>query len=874
MSIFKNAAEKLKNILGFQKKNPGSLGEGYDPALVRFFMSDEFHQLEKKYNAFKALLSHNNAVLNLMSELQERVASQLITLPYFNKEVIHLLEKMDTFIQALNALSKSKYRWLEEVLEGIQKEIMETLKDPMVSQSLMVYPLDTLSSIMAAEVGSKAANLGEVRNILHIPTPDGFAISSVCYSNMISESGISKLIDILIGEIRSEEDEEGISNASKRLQEAILNAAIPKEMEDAIHQGLKRFDEDTIFAVRSSAIGEDGKFSFAGQFRSLLGVHKDGILDAYKKVCASLYEERAIRYRLTNKMPQDHSIAMGVLVLELVRAKSAGVLYTLNPVEPDSDEMFVSAVRGLGISAVDGSVAPDTYHLERKSSGKVAREEIAPKETEISIDNKGGVKEAPVNPDEPLKPCLDPETLHRLFDIGMVIEKHFGVPQDIEWAVDSSGWIYVLQARPLLMARQLSCTFPELDKSPLLTGTPVSPGACSGPVFIAEKKSQSIPRGAVLVVKTMDPEFAKFIPSVAGLIAETGSPATHLASVSREFHRPAIVNAKNATTLFKNGEMITLDANQGRVFKGYIESLIKMRLCQEETSLTDNRNMPFMKRVMRNILPLNLTKLQDNVALEVAVKKEDFKTIHDIIRFIHEASVREMFQLEAKGESVAAHKLIDQRVPLVFYIIDIEGGLSPKAVFKRKVSVSEIQSRPFLKLWEGMTHDGVSWTGPVQFDLGGFFSVMSRSFVEGNVSETGGKAYVIISRDYLNFHCRLAYHFTVIDSVCGQDPASNYITFRFEGGGAGADGRMRRILLLNDILEELYFRVEIKGDFLTAVFRGGSLQDTEVKLKQLGKLIAFTRQLDMTLTDDDTRQRYVEAFLKGSAGTVQEENKD
>ena len=111
----------------------------------------------------------------------------------------------------------------------------------------------------------------------------------------------------------------------------------------------------------------------------------------------------------------------------------------------------------------------------------------------------------------------------------------------------------------------------------------------------------------------------------------------------------------------------------------------------------------------------------------------------------------------------------------------------------------------------------------------------------------------------------------MIDSVCGEDSDSNYITFRFEGGGAGADGRMRRILLLNDILEELYFRVDIKGDFLTAVFRGGSLQDTDERLNQLGRLMAFTRQLDMTLTDDDTRQSYVEAFLKGAYNYVKEE---
>jgi pyruvate,water dikinase len=362
-------------------------------------------------------------------------------------------------------------------------------------------------------------------------------------------------------------------------------------------------------------------------------------------------------------------------------------------------------------------------------------------------------------------------------------------------------------------------------------------------------------------MKTMDPEFAKLIHGASGIIAETGSVTTHLASIARESGKVAIVNAKGATRTLVSGEMITLDGDHGRVYKGYIESLIKAKLCQRHSDMSNDRNLPYMRQVLKHIVPLNLTDLQEDVVLEASVHKDDFKTIHDVIRFVHEASVREMFQMGSKGESDVSHILVDPKVPLTFYIIDIEGGLMPKAVFKRRITPMDIQSKPFLALWKGMTHESVSWTGPPRFNLGGFFSVMSRSFIEGSVSEKGGKAYVILSRDYLNFHCRLAYHFTVIDCVCGEDSSNNYITFRFEGGGAGADGRIRRVHLLRDILETFYFRVEIKGDFLTAVFRGGSVWQTESRLDQLGKLMAFTRQLDMTLTDDDTTKRYVKAFL-------------
>lgn len=874
MSILNRATQKLKSILGLHKKEAGSLGEGYDPGLVRFFMSDEFHQLEKRYNAFKVLLTHNNNVLNSISDIQERVASQLITLPYFNKEITNLLNQMDTFVEALNDLSHGRYKWLNEVLNEIKEDILKDLLTESLDKPQLIYPLNLLSSIMSLEVGGKAGNLGEVKNILHVPTPEGFVISSACYSKIISENGIDKLIDILMDEIKSYEDTQAIIDASKRIHDLIMEARIPEDIQEEIIKMADKLNDISLFAVRSSAIGEDGRFSFAGQFKSLLGIRKEEILKAYREVCASLYSERAIKYRLANKIPQDHNIAMSVLVLELIKSKVSGVVYSLNPVTLDSDELIVTGVWGLGISAVDGSISPDTYCLDRKNNGKILRQEIGNKESEYIIDESGKVKRIPVAGEKALKPCLNEEILHKIYDISMMIEKHFGIPQDIEWAIDSMGWLYILQARPLSMKRPIVCKFINVDETPVLKGDPVSSGAEAGPVFVINEKINTVPRGVIIISKTMDPEFAKFIPQSSGLIAETGSPATHLASVAREYQKPAITNAKNATGLFTNGEIITIDANQGKVYRGYIDSLIKMRLYEAESSIQDDKNLPLMKRIMKKVLPLTLTKLQDNVALEVAVKREDFKTLHDIIRFVHEASVREMFQLGVKGESVVSHTMIDPQVPLKFYIIDIEGGISPRAVFKKRIEISDIQSRPFLSLWKGMTHEGVSWTGPVQFDLGGFFSVMSRSFVEGNVTERGGKAYVILSKDYLNFHCRLAYHFTVIDSVCSEESENNYITFRFEGGGAGADGRMRRILLLKDILQALYFRVDIKGDFLTGVFRGGSIHETESRLDQLGRLMAFTRQLDMTLRDEDIRRRYVNAFLEGLYSPLKEEDGD
>nr|HID57953.1 hypothetical protein [Desulfobacterales bacterium] len=853
---------KIRDFLSFNKRRTRDSDPDYDPQMVRFFMSDDFQQLEKRYAAFKLLLSENNAILGIMSDLQERVDSQLITPPYFKKEVSRLLSRVIGFVEALNEMCQDKYPWLIHVAEGIRGKIEKRMEMGGLGRHSYVYPLAQLDILMASEVGGKAASLGEVKNILHIPVPSGFVVSSWAYSEFISVNGIDRLIDILMGDVKAD-DERKIQEASRRIQEAILEADVPPAVVSALSESLAEMGGVGTFAVRSSAIGEDGKYSFAGLFRSVLGVSRDKIIDAYKEVCTSLYGERAIRYRLAKRIPQDHQIAMAVLVLETIPAVASGVLYTLDPTNPESDTMIITAVWGLGKSAVEGYVSPDIYILDRKGGGRLINQTIGKKDSKLSIDPVKGIIEEGVPIEKQVIPCLREKVLHTLYEFGQVFERHFGAPQDVEWLVDRRGWVYILQTRTLALSKTVTPSLTETQHTPVISGDPVSPGITSGPVFLVQDRGiSSVPTGSIVAVKTMDPEFAKFIPSAGGLIAETGSLATHLASISREFHKPAIVNAQDAVNILRNGEMVTLDAHHGKVYRGRIDSIIKTKYF--EPNPETHKEGTLAKVVLKDIVPLTLTQISDNINLRVAIRPNDFKTIHDIIRFVHEASVREMFHLNPEGESAISHILLDPRVPLTFYVIDIGGALSPRVLFKRKIAISDIYSKPFRSLWEGMTHKNISWSGQVQFHLGSFFSVVSRSFIEGNISQSGGKAYVILSKEYLNFQCRLAYHFTGIDAVSSDTSSNNYITFRFEGGGAGADGRIRRALLIKEILEALYFRIEVKGDFLTGIFRGSTCQEVQSRLDQLGRLMGFTRQLDMTLQDEATRRRYAKAFLEGN----------
>jgi pyruvate,water dikinase len=359
----------------------------------------------------------------------------------------------------------------------------------------------------------------------------------------------------------------------------------------------------------------------------------------------------------------------------------------------------------------------------------------------------------------------------------------------------------------------------------------------------------------------MDPEIAKVIPMSSGLIVEIGSQTSHLATIAREFQKPAIINAEAATRILKHKEILTLDAGRGKAYRGRIESLLKTKYHQAARHVQEEVNLPLIKSVMNDIVPLTLSHIPTDYAREATMPAEAFQTVHDVIRFVHEVSVREVFRFGGSREGDAAHILSLPGVPMQFYVVDVGDGLVPEATFKRKISPADVISWPFLALAAGMTHQGVSWSGPVEFNLGGFISVASRSFIRSNVTDKGGRGYALMGKEYLNFHSQLAYHFTVVDAVCGEVAENNYLSFRFGGGGAGAAGRSSRVLLMKDILEELDFRVGVKGDTVTALFRGGSRPQIERRLDQLGRLMGFIRQLDMCLQTEEDRARYLQAFL-------------
>jgi len=816
-------------------------------------------ELKKKYFCFKKVLMENEKILDLMSEIVQN-RERFCDKSYYVFQIESLLSHTLSFIDSLNEFSDRKYTWLYEIYQNIAKNIRKDLNliEKTYSPKL-IYFLENISKESIHEIGAKAANLAEVKNVLHLPVPEGLVISSSAFQKIIYKNDLDNFIKKRLDNLNIE-DKEKISTISKEIKQAILNSRLPKEFSDKLTDALNKIGSE-YWSVRSSALGEDGEYSFAGQFFSKLNVPLSDVPRAYLEVLASLYEERAIYYRLAKGLNL-HKMSMPVLILEMINARSSGVIYTANPISSSKEEMLISAHWGIGKPVVGGDNLPDIFVLDRHT-GNIKEQKIASKSKKLVTDKKNGLKEEEIPISLQKEPSLNPDEILKLYQMAITIEEYYQSPQDIEWCIDENGNIYILQTRPL-KTLSIKAKRANSPKFLLCKGDPVSPGVACGTIFWLEdlKDIKSLPQQAIVVTKNMDPSLVTIVHHIKGLISLRGSSLSHLATILREFNIPAIICPSLTPEEIPNGKLVTLDAINGNLYLGRRENILEIQISPK---FPKKKRDSQIEKVLEYIIPLNLAEIPE----DGKIFPEQIKSIHDLVRFGHEILIKEMFLWGEKDYSRMAHILFSSRVPIVFYVVDIEGGLKPHVAFKKKITIEDVCSIPFLAFWEGMSHPDVRWAGNVPFELQSFISIVSRSFVRDR--DLFGKAYVLISREYFNFHCKLAYHFAVVDSYCSEDNmASNYIAFSFQGGAANLEGRLGRLLVIKKILSHFGFKINIKADRLKAILRGTTKKETEQILNQIGRLMAYVRQLDMSVNSDHLVDKYAKAFLEGNYSVVHE----
>ena len=464
-----------------------------------------------------------------------------------------------------------------------------------------VYWFGELSKDSLPVAGGKGANLGEMANS-GFPIPPGFVVNADSYFEFIKFHKIDSLIDETLDSL-DVEDTNRLNEASRTLSDAIMSYPVPEDMASQIIEAYGRLKEQTgskteYVAVRSSATAEDvPSASFAGQQATFLNIYGDqNLVDSVKRCWASLFTPRAIYYRVQQGF--EHSkVRIAVVVEHMVQSEKSGVFFTVDPVTQDTGKMVIEAAFGLGETVVSGAVTPDTYIIDKKDL-EISSKHIAKQEWMLIKSENANIK-AGIKPDYQQIQKLSDDKIIELAKIGRDIEKHYGWPQDIEWAVEKDQ-VYIVQSRPITtLKKEVGDAFRKgikmendsfehdmhMERGPeekgteaskakvLMKGLPASPGFASGRVrvILDTDDLSAMQSGEILVTQMTTPDFVPAMRKASGIITDEGGLTSHAAIVSRELGVPAVIGTGVATKELATGMIVTIDSYKGIVYEGKVD---------------------------------------------------------------------------------------------------------------------------------------------------------------------------------------------------------------------------------------------------------------------------------------------------------------
>jgi pyruvate, water dikinase len=881
------------------------------------------HNLKARYHAFRIFLENNGIALEHIAQIDTLlIRGESDEVRRLTAELISTTAEL---VDGLNLLSNDAHSSLYR-FHGRLAEKTLTLLDQLLDTRREGYciPLDTLRRDAAGIAGTKAANLARLRR-LTLPVPDGFVCTTAGTKRFLTMEALAADIRRLLRDM-----DRGLSDlnfAADRITRKILDAPLPDDLAQDLINNYRLLEERMVrqngkssspaISVRSSGVSEDGaERSFAGQYTSILNViGSQSLLVAYKEVLASGFSARAISYRLNAGLPPvDFDLA--VLCQLMADVDCAGVLFTVDPSEPENDRMLISCVPGLGTQAVGGSSPADLYRPRRSvlpsgvetmpDAGRTQLHDINTIEADImdqaEIGEKtvrevpkkeGGVTMEQLSAAEASEPLLEVETIYELMRYGQLLENIWGVAQDIEWAFSHTSGLSLLQSRPLRLASKGRRNPSHDTAKRLLSGTCASSGKVIGCVRIAlsladlvaldkDRKNVLDKQPTVLVLSQSIVDASHLFAQCSGAVVDIGNPTDHLSCVAREIGIPMLTGTRQASTTLVNGQWIILDADDGTVreapesvreaaieaFKKRKERAQKGNATDLLTSLRAETISPEREALRKLIVPLNLTD-----AYGSTFSLLECRSLHDIIRYSHEMAVMAMFDTGDMVMDFAGSLLrpLDIGVPFSFLVIDLGGGLCrteesflrKQLSFPKPLGREDVLSIPLAALCDGLMTPGLSWHSSP--DAAAMGNIMSQSILMGRGRRpVGSSNYALAARDYLNLNARVEFHFAMLDAICGRDTHANYIRFRFKGGGAGRERGHRRALFLQHVLEKQGFYTTVIEDLITATLTGATKEIIHERLIMIGRLLGFSRFLDGIMNEDETPIHLAEEFLAGN----------
>jgi len=587
---------------------------------------------------------------------------------------------------------------------------------------------DALGMEDVKRVGGKNASLGEmIRGLAAagVKVPGGFATTAEAFRQFLHHDRLGERINGLLKGLDTD-DVTALAAAGATIRQWVVDTPFPEPLDNAIRAAYRKMTEahggDLAVAVRSSATAEDlPDASFAGQQETYLNIRGlESVLTAIKHVFASLYNDRAISYRVHNNF--DHAdVALSAGIQRMVRSDigASGVMFTLDTESGFRDAVFITGAYGLGETVVQGAVNPDEFYVHKPTlaAGRPAilRRNLGSKAIKMVYAGDGAEGEAhdattqtvDVEDEQRQRFCLTDAQVEDLARIAVTIEKHYGRPMDIEWALDGEdGELYVVQARPETVESRNDGQIIEryhlkAEGTALVTGRAIGQKIGAGPVRVIKdvRDMHHVQSGDVLVTDMTDPDWEPIMKRASAIVTNRGGRTCHAAIIAREMGIPAVVGCGDATEVLKDGTEVTVSCAEGDTGHIY-EGLIAFEVVRTRAS-----EMPELSaKIMMNVgNPGRAFHFSNIPNAGVGLARLEF-VINSTIG-IHPKALLEFDQQPPEIQSAIRRKSAGYADPVTFYVEKlVEGIATLAAAFHPKpviVRMSDFKSNEYANLLAG-----------------------------------------------------------------------------------------------------------------------------------------------------------------------------
>jgi pyruvate, water dikinase len=700
------------------------------------------------------------------------------------------------------------------------------------SPTALVVPFEQLRMSDVESVGGKNASLGEMISQLPqgVRVPTGFATTAHAFREFLKADGLDERIHAKLSSLDTE-DVRALAQVGAEIRSMVEAQPFPADLEQAIRDGYQTLNGDSAtatYAVRSSATAEDlPDASFAGQQETFLNVHGiEEVLHKIKEVFASLYNDRAISYRV-HKGFTHSEVALSAGIQRMVRSDlgAAGVMFTIDTESGFEDVVFITSSYGLGETVVQGAVNPDEFYVHKPmlQAGKQAliRRNLGSKLIEMVFstpEEKAATKKLVKTVDVPVEQrnrySLTDADVLQLARYAVVIEQHYGRPMDIEWGKDGNdGQLYILQARPETVksqaAGQVEMKYKLKGKGAVLAaGRAIGQKIGTGPVRLVHNISEmdKVQPGDILVTDMTDPNWEPVMKRASAIVTNRGGRTCHAAIIARELGIPAVVGCGNATDTLKDGTLVTVscaEGDTGHIYDGLLET--------EVTEVKRGEMPPIDIKIMMNVgnpqLAFDFAQIPNS---GVGLARLEFIINNNI--GVHPKAILDYPQVDPDLKKAVESVARGHASPRAFYVDKVAEGVAtiaaafwPKPVIVR---LSDFKSNEYRKLVGGSRYEPDEENPMLGFR--GAARYISQDFGEAFAMECEALKRVREDMGLTNVQVMVPFVRTLKQAERVVDLLAKHGLRRGEGAGATGEGALKLVMMCeipsNAILAERYLQ--------------------------------------------------------------------